>query len=281
MSKFCAPNVNISTHYTCFTKDELLSIAKAFNEYIKNKTLCQKSICVPKTPINISNKSKKQLWKSIYNKFNKICKYEHCWIDQSFINNINDMGLKAKLRYFTFKPKLSNNYKSWLSTNDINAVLEQYQEIYNDTFKYLGALPSDFYTQIRVNYNALLKYDILGIVFNLDKHNEPGSHWVAFVIDNKKQTIEYFDSTGLMPNEPIFKFIRKFKNGKNGFIENYKLLINDKIHQRKNTECGVYSIYYILQRLDGKNFKMICDNIIRDDEMKAFRQYLFRNYITY
>jgi Ulp1 family protease len=270
----CAPNINISTHYTCFTKHELVSIAKAYNLY---KTNTNKK---DTNKINITNKTKKQLWRSIYNRFNKICKYEHCWIDQSFINNIQDDDLKNKLRYFTFKPKLSKNPKTWLSTNDINAVLSQYQETYDKTFKYLGALPSDFYTLVRINYQDILKCDMLGIVFNLDKHNEPGSHWVAFIIDNKKQTIEYFDSTGSLPNQPIYMFIKKFKNGKNGILENYKLLINDKIHQKKNTECGVYSIYYILQRLNGKQFNVICNNIIKDDEMKAFRKFLFRNYIA-
>ena len=37
----CAPNVDIELHFTCFTKDELISIVKAFNNYIINKNLCK------------------------------------------------------------------------------------------------------------------------------------------------------------------------------------------------------------------------------------------------
>ena len=34
----------------------------------------------------------------------------------------------------------------------------------------------------------------IGIVFNLDKHDQEGSHWVSMFIDLKRDGIYYFDS---------------------------------------------------------------------------------------
>jgi hypothetical protein len=47
-------------------------------------------------------------------------------------------------------------------------------------------------------------------------------------------------------------------------------------HQLQNNECGVYAIYFMLQRLLGKDFNEIIQNIVRDKEMNHFRQYIFR-----
>lgn len=209
----CSPNVDTSIHgirqhYTCFTTEELLEIAMAFNNYIKRNKVCStKENCVPKKPISIKNKSKKELWNSIYNRLNKICKYEWCWVDQSFINVIPDEYLQEKLKYFTFKPKMNNNKYNWLSTSDINNVMQQYQE-FDKSFKFLGALPCDFYKITKVKYNDIPKYKKIGIIFNLDTHDKSGSHWVSFLIDNRNKTIEYFDSIGHSPNVHIKQFIK-------------------------------------------------------------------------
>ena len=67
---FCAPNVeNIKEYYTCFKKDELIDIASSFNDYY-NRKICKNKKCIIKEPINISNKTKKELWESIYNRLN-------------------------------------------------------------------------------------------------------------------------------------------------------------------------------------------------------------------
>lgn len=269
----CSPNIDIDSHYTCFTMDELIEIANAFNHYIKVNNICSDDNgCVPKKQINIKNKSKKQLWNSIYNRLNKICKYEWCWVDQKFIEKIPDTYLQEKLQYFTFKPKMNHNEYNWLSTSDINNVMQQYQE-FDKSFKFLGALPCDFYKLTKVKYNDIPKYKKIGIIFNLDTHDKSGSHWVSFLIDNTKRTIEYFDSTGSSPNIHIKQFIKFLKRE---ILHDYNYLQNKYVHQKKNSECGVYSIYYIIQRLLGNDFHSITSNIITDNQMNVFRRYIFR-----
>lgn len=280
---YCSPNVNIKDHYTCFEYDELLEIANAFNLYIKKYNTCPQLIKVDKNKkskiCNIKeislHKSKRDLWYSIYNRLKYICPYEYCWLDLDFINNIKDTNLKEKVKYFTFKPKMTETKKMWLSTQDINNVLQQYQELF-PLFKFVGALPSDFYKVTRVYYDQVFKYDKIGMIFNLDTHDKPGSHWVAFLIDNKKKSLEYYDSVGKMPNKNIQTFINKMYEylKQNGY--EYKHFYNKKKHQFENSECGVYSIYFLIQRLLGFDFDYVTNNVIKDKKMKQFRNVIFR-----
>jgi len=273
---FCAPNIeiNIEDHYTCFEKDELEKIASAFNSY-RNDRICENKKCVIKKPIDISKKTKKELWKSIYKRLKTLCDYEYCWIDLDFIKNIPDKNLKNKIIHFTFKPKMTTKYNSWLTTNDINGILKQYEKMYKD-FKFVGALPSDFYKIKKVDYNSIFKYNKIGIVFNLDAHNQPGSHWTSFLIDNKLKTLEYYDSVGKFPNRNIRKFIKKVYNFllSKGFT--YKINYNTIQHQFENNECGVYSIHFIINRLLNVSFEKITTNIITDKQMNEFRYSIFR-----
>ena len=275
MSLSCAPNVNVANHYTCFDDDELRQIALAFNIFIQSNKVCSidTAICVPSKVIKIENTSKRQLWKAIYNRLNKICKYESCWANQDFISSIPDKNLQDKIRLFTFKPQMPKTKRAWLSTNDINTVLQQYQEM-DTSFKFLGALPSDFYTQIKVTYTDIQLYKKVGVVLNHDTHDEPGSHWVALLIDNVRRTIEYFDSAGNPPNRMIRGFINKVRQT---LPSGYTYLENTVVHQKQNSECGVYAVYYIIQRLLGKSFREISHYVIRDKAMNIFRQYIFRS----
>jgi hypothetical protein len=280
--EFCSPNINIKKHYTCFTHDELINITKALNDYnVKYKNNKRKENIDSKIIDLNKNYSTKKLWYKIYNRLKNICQYEYCWIDLKFIDSIPDKDLRNKIKYFTFKPKMTIEQYSWLSTNDINYVLKQYEKV-DKNFKFLGALPSDFYKIISKNmlnemYNDIYNYIRIGLIFNLDTHNLNGSHWTALYIDNDLKTIEYFDSVGNRPNKYINKIVKKIQlNLMKKFKKNYKILINDVEHQTQNSECGIYSIYYIIHRLFGNSFIELSTNIIKDEDMNKFRYNIFR-----
>lgn len=282
---YCSPNVDSKDHYTCFELEELKEIALAFNKYIQKNKTCpviknkrknkKNNKCNPRRLISLTNKSKKDLWKSIYQRLSYICPYEYCWLDLDFLNEIDDENLREKLKYFTFKPKMTRTQNAWLSTQDINNVLQQYQDI-DPSFKFLGALPSDFYKFTRVDYSQTFNYKRIGIVFNLDGHYEPGSHWVAFLIDNKSKTLEYYDSAARKPNKNIQNFIDTVYDYIKSQGYDYKKYYNNTKHQFQNNECGVYSIYFILQRLIGFDFNYITSNVILDKQMNHFRKIIFR-----
>jgi hypothetical protein len=269
----CAPSIDTASTYTCFSKRELFEIAAAFNIFIQSHNICNSvtKACVPRTLIQLNGQTKKQLWQSIYDRLKVLCGNESCWTELKFIESIPDKYVRDRILYFTFKPKMTKSQYAWLSTEDINAVLQQYH-YFNDSFKFFGALPSDFHTLMKFDYKEFTQYKMCAIVFNLDKHNESGSHWVAFVVDNLHQTIEYFDSIGNPPNKCIKQFIKNVHKT----LKGYSLKVNTIQHQKENSECGVYAIYYIIQRLLGSDFDTLTHNVISDSNMNRFREYIFR-----
>ena len=54
-----------------------------------------------------------------------------------------------------------------------------------------------------------------------------------------------------------------------------EIKINKVRHQYKNSECGMYCIYFITSLLDGKTFETVVKNIIDDDTMNNKRNDFF------
>lgn len=270
MNDYCSPSIHKRYSYTCFTTPELVDIAKSFNNYIIKKKLCKNSKCIISNQIDIEHKSKKELWNSIYETMKPLCNSEVCWIDQPFLKSLDDTILLKKLRFFTFKPKMTKTRYTWLDTNDINFVLNQYTKIY-PKFEFLGALPSDFYkfTTIKRDFLNATKYDISALVFNTDDSSESGQHWLAFLIDHKNKSIEYFDSVGDLPNRNIKIWMKYIKKQ----LPDYTTIINRIQMQKKNTECGMFAINFIISRLKGKLFNEIKFD---DNEMNKTRDIIFR-----
>ena len=71
---------------------------------------------------------------------------------------------------------------------------------------------------------------------------------------------------------------RSFMNTKKNYIERSlnNIKFNSIRHQYKNSECGVYSINFILRLLKGESFEHICNNITKDDEVNECRPVYFR-----
>ena len=114
-------------------------------------------------------------------------------------------------------------------------------------------------------------------IFNLDKHNQSGSHWVSLFIDVPNKFIMFFDSAnGGVPRE-IKKFVKNIK--KQGLDENieFKFITNHKSHQRGGTECGVYSIHFIVEMLiqPKKAMHVFLNGNIPDKEIEKYRNVYF------
>jgi hypothetical protein len=104
----------------------------------------------------------------------------------------------------------------------------------------------------------------IGIVFNLDKSDQSGSHWVSLFIDIKNKFLFFFDSAD--NNIPPEIWQEDPKKGAsplvNRIIDQGKALdkpihfrfYNNRghSHQRSNTECGMYSLFFIITMLTGK-----------------------------
>jgi hypothetical protein len=268
MPNFCSPSkISHKSINTCFDSHDIKAITIAFNNYIKKSKICNNNKCISSEPINLKQSDNK-LYDELTKRLSVLCEKEFCWTDLEFIKDIKDKNLRDSILYFTFKPKGLRSKRSWFNTNNINQIMEQYQDLYRDEFKFLGAQPSDFIKIAYLDWKKLKQIPYIAIIFNTDPHNEPGTHWLAIFIDNKRQTLDYFDSLGELPNKNIASFLKHFKK--------YKFTFNRKPHQKGGSNCGVYSCYFIIERLNGKSFDDITKTLITDKMMTDYRDILFR-----
>jgi hypothetical protein len=101
----------------------------------------------------------------------------------------------------------------------------------------------------------------MSLVVNTDKADEPGTHWIAIIID-KNGFGEYFDSYGLPPmHHEIVKFL---KNNTNNYFYNKKL-----IQCLTCITCGHYCIAYIILRSKRYSYnyfiKLFTENQYKND----------------
>ena len=302
----CAPGKKYKDG-SCFTEDQLRQILYKYNEYNNSNN-------------DYSNYSKSELVDFLKKKLAKVCSDETCWIKIDFMKELDKTILEE-----TFKPDGPIKKYEWLSTTHINDVLKQYQNLYKE-FLFLGAVPYDFEDLEILGLDTLNFDDLInnnktkiGLVINLDNHDQNGSHWVALYFDLINYQIYFFDSVANPPKKRIRHFINTiikfmyYKQNKkklniNKLIklkkiplhEKKKIISNDyqlneylinildkigsgfidvryntKQHQFKNSECGVYSIYFILEILKGRTFEDVSNNIIKDEEMNEFRRKYF------
>jgi hypothetical protein len=248
---------------TCLTPEIIQSIKVAFNK--KN----------PTSPIKESDPTK--IWWALKTRMD--CQKEDCWLDTLF-----EPSMKEKIKRFIFAPKHPPEWKKnpteWLTNFDIEKVMKQY-EISNPEFKFIGPTTIDFDTRPeswggKCVLEDLCNFDLarfirakrtkIGIVLNLDKHYQGGSHWVSLYIDVDNKIIFFFDSAdNPIPLEVYKKTIKSDGGGMkplvNRIIEqgekqgiHFKFYTNQgNQHQKSNTECGVYSLFFLITMLTGKN----------------------------
>lgn len=276
-NNYCSPSKKENKN-SCLDKKELELIAKDYNKYNNN------NIINPKQP-------KEKLYKNIKKELEQICKEgELCWIEQNFIKTEHKEILQE-----SFKPEKPSewysNKNTWLNTYDIIEVLEQYEEPYKE-FKFLGVFPIDFqnrYSNGQCIGDDLCTFHIkelnktkFAMVLNLDKHDEPGSHWVSLFCcldpKDKQYGIYYYDSTAYPPTQEVQQFMKliniqtitKYPNIK------FNVRFNKIQKQFKNSECGMFSILFIIKMLKNISFDLVCKNMENDDNVNNYRNILYR-----
>jgi len=259
----CAP-ANKSKDHTCYSKDQLIKIASSLNQK-KNANIGLK-------------KSKNALWESIRKTLFQVCTTEWCWLEH--------VDSDKKMKEETFRPAMpvewvKNKYE-WLSTTDINEVMVQYEKEY-DNFRFFGPVPvdcpKDIYcelTDLDIKKLKLKGVDYIGVVFNLDRHDQSGSHWVALYINIPKSLITYYDSTASEPPEYIKYFINMIGIKLNQLNGKHEYQYNKKRHQYGGSECGMYSMNFLIESLKGKTLKDFEIKQITDREVNLLRNYLYR-----
>jgi hypothetical protein len=266
----CAPNAEF-TDGSCISLNLLVSMATAYNKTNPSKLIS----LYPK--MHQSDYKKYLLSEFV----EKIGPNQKEWAKSKYFESLNAND-KDKLENKTFRPDGPQGRFDWLSTIDINQALYQYEDKHND-FKFLGAVPIDFaeldYLPFKtLNFKDLEneKYKRIGVIFNTDKSTQRGKHWISLFFDLEKAQIYFSDSVGIKPPEPVRQFIQKIEKYLNSKGLNVDSRYNKTEHQKKNTECGVYSINFILRLLKGKTFEQITEKKINDDKINQCRMRYFR-----
>lgn len=288
----------------CQTCNSICSLDRGYNK-----------ICLPNDLlVNIKNKLniKDETVESneIINLISKKLNYSGTGNKEIFIiNNLGDNIIdKNKIKNKYFKVYI-NSFSSTHWLNNIH--IDESQKILSKLFKnyYYSYIHMIDFVMIRPDNNSDNIYPIYnidfsneiknnrmeyyGVIFNTDISTGGGKHWFSVFMDFSLSNydyyrIEYFNSSGNNINNTKF----------NEFFENLALSIHfeTKIKciftkvsniQHQSVElkhynsgnCGMYSLYYIYSRLLGIKSEYFDDpkNIITDDEMTKFREYLFRN----
>jgi hypothetical protein len=286
-SRICNPARHRKPGETCLSLDALERLKQVWNKEHPEKPIRSVTRKNQRNPIIKRKALWKDLRKSMKNYYN--CNNEYCILKK--LPGLDNKE-RTKLSKIYFRPEKPKEwYKketTWLDSFNIEDVMNQYEDTFKD-FEFIGPVPIDFDTP---NNNSgsldwghcivdeLCKLDLkdafekgtkrIGIIFNLDKHDEPGSHWVCSFIDIQNKAAYYFDSYGLPPPPEVSALLERCKAQGCETI-----LYNDIRHQRKNSECGMYCIYTIICLLKGRTFQDICLDIVKDDTINAFRDVIF------
>lgn len=274
--KRCAPSTNFSDG-SCLSVDILAAMAKNYNKMYPEKAIK----LTKKTRTLNPKKYKRYLVKELTNRLSDVCDNQRCWVKQPLMQGLDEKMKEEAIRY-SFRPKGPEGTFEWLNTLNINDVMDQYTKKHPE-FIFLGAVPMDFdnpkVTNIsNINYDQLVrrKKTKLGIVFNLDESWKSGSHWVGMYSDLERGQIYYFDSYGIQPEPRVRVLMRRIaKWMESRGLHHPDVNFNNKRYQYGGSECGVYSIHFILRMLNGESFKDIKKRAIPDEEITKFRKLFF------
>lgn len=314
---YCSPSrFEMGQHdKTCYSLEELREIASDYNNNLANKATLKKNTSNARTT-NAANaakakaqaeelelkkikltQSKAALLKALKKQLKLICgEAQHCWVQQDFIspktrNTILDNALRP------LKPKeWYDNPKTWLNTYDILKVMKQYERRYTD-FSFLGVFPIDFQSRDETGMciaPGMCDFHIkrlldkgkhrFAMILNLDKHNEPGSHWVSLYCNmtpsKKNFGIYYYDSVAYAPPKEVALFMKNVRAQVKSHFDQatsakFAMKYNKTQKQFANTECGVFSEVFLTQICKDIKFEDICAKMKTDNEINKIRDVLY------
>jgi hypothetical protein len=271
----CAPG-NSFENGSCITLHSLIKLANAYNRDNADKIKLYDNY-ENKDPVKYKRYLLKSLKKKVYR-----CKNQRCWLEQGYVRNLTNSD-KDKIIDNTYRPSGPKGRFEWLNTLHIDQMMGQYENVYKE-FKFLGAVPMDFDELPNIgiknlNFDELDKNGIykLGVVFNLDEHYKSGSHWVGLFADLKNGIVRYLDSYGIKPDERVVTFVNRMLKYMRKKNINATYEFNKIRHQFKGSECGVYSINFIIRMLRGDTFEEICNEKTSDDKINRCRNKYFIN----
>lgn len=277
----CAPALRRRNGETCLPESTIRELVRVWNAKFPRRKITLRGVT---RRAGSSGGSVSSLYRQLREAMRGVykCDTEFCMVKKL---PVAEQDRKNMLTYFRpEKPKAWDRKPSeWLDSLNLEDVMNQYEAARSD-FEFIGPVPIDFDSPAgafgRCVVDELCKINLedlkrkgktkIGIIFNLDPHDEPGSHWICAFIDIDASAAYYFDSYGFKPEKEINVLLsRVHKQG----IKN--IYFNDIRHQKKDSECGMYCLFVIICLMHGRSFYDICTHVVDDDTMNAFRDILF------
>lgn len=239
----------------------------------------------------INTLSPEDLILNLMNKLNVINERD-IWKHPKIINRFG-RGVSYNILKKSYKTDGPANTTNLLSNHNIDGVLESYvlksPELYGNRFLHLPFQMIDFWEKktelAKIDYMELKdRYDSIGVVLNSDYSYGPGKHWFAIYVDlstlrnNNKLILEYFNSSGRMPYEQIIEYYEEIKTKYAmkypGIEVVLKIIVEERIQESK-TECGMFSLIFIIGRIEGKSAEFFNKKNITDADMIRYRKLIF------
>jgi len=285
--------VSFKTQSSCLTLSELNAVAREAD--------------VPAAPTSDGTTRAASLLERMHAKYKTRPGQEVEWLGRLRKRGTRGgLALADRLEATAFRPEHPETWlkspREWLSDRDIEEVLRQYERHLGDRkhFRFVGVFPSDFgaptassssssstaasslrtcVSQKMCDTTVRQMIDdgvhVIGIVFNSDPHDAGGRHWSSCYIgidpSSNRYGAHYYDSVAHGPMPGMMRFMRRIKleADEAGLSSKKEFVIrsNTVRKQFKNTECGVYSIIFILMCLQTDlSFDDICAHAMHDDD---------------
>lgn len=197
--------------------------------------------------------------------------------DNAWLDNYN---IDELLKRMSTKLMLYNRRKHYHSRFGMNGIYGSVNPKTGKTYppqKHLSDI--DMYGLYKKGYTSF------SVVMNTDFQWGSGIHWYAMYVDMTGNvlstdipvfTVEYFNSAGNAnlsadTNRWLENTVGNLKNGLKNTNYRVEKIINTTFHQTStNTECGVYSIVYILSRMFGVSYSKINSKPLQDIIMEKW-----------
>ena len=269
----CSPKIQ-ENDFTCYSNESLMKLKSLWNARHPD--------------VVITSNEPREIWEALKGHLKNVCNKESCWLKQHFAST----GLDKEMLNYTFAPKSPDDWKKnpneWLNSIDIENVMKQYEKEF-PFFDFIGAAPIDFDSPKMYGecvWEELCHFDLnisihngkkkVGFVFNTDPHYLSGSHWISMFVDLTRKFIFFFDSTGNPPPKEVKRLIKTITQQAKTVGIDLRYIQNNKHHQKKPTECGMYALFMIInllrENMEPEDFIV---DIFPDEEMQKFRHRYF------
>jgi hypothetical protein len=297
MASRCAPGVSFNKYGSCYKEDQL-------------KEFSQLNGIDPELHSGNVN----ALVQLLKEKYEPVCQSnESCWINQGKINKklATEMTLQVKPELRGLEVWLNSREIGIIMVQHMRVYSDFLflGPFAVDFDKYIVQKDLSVW-EYPISRLLKSKRTKIGIIFNTDPHNASGKHWIALYMDITSKTICFFDSLARSPPASVKKLIAWYEQQLQGnrhtqFQDNYdnnnktgtgqtKTQLqgsdtntrqartdhtppkrNKQVYQKENSQCGMYSVHFILEMCKGISFEDFLSRDLPDGLMAEYRKLYF------